>query len=426
MSWLSQLVDEHRPFEPPLNFWKWAGLAAISATVRDNVWLDRYIYKLYPNVYIMLHADSGLKKGPPINLAKKLVTGAIGNRNIITGRASIQGILKKMGTAHSQPGGKVDNKSVVFICSSELTSSIVDDPVATTILTDLYDRNYNEGNWESLLKMENFKLIDPTVTMLTATNEAMSDDFFQKSAIQGGYFARTCIIFETKRNKKNSLAYPPESIPNVNNYIEYLKELSKLRGPFAPLAMEIQSDYYKNEVNIDKRKLYFSDAGLIYHKWYDDFIELIDSQEAKDETGTLNRFGDTVLKIALLLSLAESPEMKITASAMTEAIETSEKLLGNVRKTTSGKLNTNTTGHLKSLIIKELYNREPHTISHDMLMRKMYLHYDSAEHFKGIMEAFQNAGMILTETGAMGKVMYTMPDERVAELKKFLDGKSRK
>lgn len=426
MSWLTQLVNEHKDFEPPLNFWRWAGLAAISATVKDNVWLDRYIYKLYPNVYVMLHADSGLKKGPPINLAKKLVSGAIGNKTIITGRASIQGILKKMGTAHSTPNGKVDNKSVVFICSSELTSSIVDDPVATTILTDLYDRNYNEGNWESLLKMENFKLIDPTVSMLTATNESMSDDFFRKSAIQGGYFARTFIIFETKRNKKNSLAYPPECIPNIDSYFPYLKELAQLRGPFAPLAMQIQSDYYKNELEIEGRKIFFSDAGLIYHKWYDDFIELIDSQEAKDETGTLNRFGDSVLKVAVLLSLAEKPEMKLSATAMTDAIAICEQLLGNVRKTTSGKINTNTTGHLKSLIIKELYYREPHTISHEMLMRRMYLHYDSADHFRGIMEAFHNAGMILTEAGPMGKVMYTMPEAQVVELKKFLDGKSRK
>src|SRR5690606_28300861 len=119
--------------------------AAISAVIKDNVWLDRAkVFKTYGNIYVMLHADSGLKKGPPVSMAKQLVK-QVNNTRIITGRSSIQGILKEMGSAQTQPGGKVLTKSVVFVCSSELSSSIVEDKVATKILTDLYDRQYNEG-----------------------------------------------------------------------------------------------------------------------------------------------------------------------------------------------------------------------------------------------------------------------------------------
>lgn len=425
MSWLDSLVNEHKDFEPPLNFWRWAGLATISAVLKDNVWMDRYIYKLYPNVYVMLHADSGLKKGPPINLSKKLVTKAIGPSKIITGRSSIQAILKKMGTSTTAPGKPLDMKSVAYICSSELTSSIVDDPIATTILTDLYDRNYNEGDWESLLKMENFKLRDPIISMLTATNESMSDDFFKKSAISGGYFARTFIIHETKRNKKNSLAFPPEHLFDVDTYVGYLKDLAALKGQFEPFSTITEDAKFKHLKKKDGRNIYFSDAGLIYDNWYDDFTDLIDSQEAKDETGTLNRFGDSVIKVAMLLSLSRMPILAIGEDSMTEAIEICEKLLGNVRKTTAGKLSTNTTGHLKSLIIKEIYERENHVISREMLMKKMYLHYDSKEHFEGIMESFHNSGMILTTCPA-GTVLYTMPEKQVIEIKIFLEGKSRK
>jgi hypothetical protein len=212
-TWLEQIVKQHSELESPLSFWKWAALAAISAVVKDQVWLNRQIYNLYPNIYVMLHAESGLKKGPPISMAKQLVK-MVNNTRIISGRSSIQGILKELGTAYTVPGGKVVNKSVAFICSSELSSSIVEDKVATTILTDLYDRQYNVGEWRSLLKMESFNLKDPTITMLTATNEAHSEDFFTRKDISGGYFARTFIVYENKRNKPNSLIAPMLNPPN--------------------------------------------------------------------------------------------------------------------------------------------------------------------------------------------------------------------
>src|SRR5262245_11891051 len=181
LSWLDKLLIQHAELESPQSFWFWSGIAAISAAVRDNVYLNRQIYNLYPNVYVMLHAESGLKKGPPIAVARRLVKDIEGI-NVITGRSSIQGILKHLGTGQTTEGGggKVNSNSAAFICSSELTSSLVGDNVATDILTDLYDRQYNEGPWKSLLKMESFTIPNPTITMLTATNEAHSKDFFER------------------------------------------------------------------------------------------------------------------------------------------------------------------------------------------------------------------------------------------------------
>ncbi len=235
MNWLEALLSQHQELESPQQFWLWSILAAISAVVKDNIWINRQVYCLYPNIYVMLHADSGLKKGPPISLAKQLVK-AVNNTRIISGRSSIQGILKELGTASTQPGGRVVTKSTAFICSSELTSSIVEDKVANDILMDLYDRQYNVGEWRSLLKMETFNLKDPTITMLTATNEAHSNDWFGKKDVLGGYFARTFIVSATKRNRSNSLLVPLTNPPKYDEAITYLKEVAKLQGAFKPLG----------------------------------------------------------------------------------------------------------------------------------------------------------------------------------------------
>lgn len=425
MNWVDEVVEQNKDFESPLNFWRWAGLAAVSAVMKDKVWIDRYLYKLYPNIYVMFHAESGLKKGPPVSLAEKLVK-EVGNTTIIKGRSSIQAILKDMGTGQTQPGGKVKADSNVFICSSELSSSIVEDPVAAKILTDLYDRHYNEGEWKSLLKQEVFSLRSPTITMLGATNEAMSEDFFTKAVISGGYFARTFIIYESKRNKRNSLTYAPRVKPDVKKLAEYLKKISTLEGEFRPFASEKQDDYFSIGKKKDGRDFYFSQAGLIYDDWYDVFLDLVDSQDIKDETGTLNRFGDSVLKVAMLLSLSQYVKLEITPESMTEAIRVCEQLLGNVRKTTMGRSGLSTSSHLKGLIINELLNvRENHSITRAMMSKKFYMHYGSVEELDHIMQAFHASGMILTENQG-DTVIYKMPETQVKQLKEYLAGKGNK
>jgi len=400
-------------------------MAAISAVVKDNVWINRQIYNLYPNIYVMFHAESGLKKGPPISMAKQLVRG-VNNTRIISGRSSIQGILKELGTAQTQPGGKVNAKSTAFICSSELTSSLVEDKVATDILTDLYDRQYNIGEWRSLLKMEQFNLKDPTITMLTATNDAHSTDFFGKKDIHGGYFARTFIISESKRHRANSLSVPLTNPPKLAEATEYLKILGKLQGPFKALASKEQTEEFKyphkdsttGEVN------YFTSAGLIYEQWYDDFIDQMQTQELSDDTGTLNRFGDSILKVAMLLSLSRSPELVIDDESMRLAINYSERLIGNVRYMTQGKKGLSEAKGIKKLIIDELYSRESHQISRPMLLKKMWSHYRDVTELDEIMLSFDQSGMIKIETIG-NNIIYVMTDRQVQEYKRYYAGKNR-
>lgn len=425
MNWLDKVVKQHAELESPLSFWRWSAIAAISAVVKDNVYLNKQIYKLYPNIYVMLHADSGLKKGPPISMAKQLVS-KVANTRVISGRSSIQGILKEMGTAVTEKGtGKIISTSTAFICSNELTSSIVGDKVAADILTDLYDRSYNIGQWRSLLKMENFELKNPTISMLVATNEAHSNEFFGNKDVQGGYFARTFIIHESKRNKANSLLVPLIDPPNYNEYAEYLKKLGNLKGGFQDLAQLEESDIHTIKRNIDGRDVYFSRAGALYEDWYHDFLASVDAQEEKDETGTLNRFGDSVLKVAMILSLAESTDMIISEKTMEEAITICERLVGNIRRATMGRKGLSAAANLKGKIITELLHRPNHTISQQMLMKKLWMDYASSQEFADIMNSFDSAGVIKAKSIG-NQIVYEMDPKHAEELKKFLEGKNKK
>jgi len=262
--------------------------------------------------------------------------------------------------------------------------------------------------------------------MLTATNEAHSTDFFGKKDIHGGYFARTFIVAEHKRNRANSLLVPLTNPPNYKESAEYLKDLAKLRGPFRPLASrepteECTIEYKSRESD---EISYYSSAGLLYQKWYEDFIDIITVQEIRDDTGTLNRFGDSVLKVAMLLALSRSPELYIDEESMQLAISHCEKLIGNVREMTHGKKGLSDAKLIKGLIIKEILGRDTHQISRTMLLKKMWAHYKDATEFDEIMMSFDQAGMIKIESVG-NQIIYIMPELVVEEYKRLFAGKNK-
>jgi hypothetical protein len=225
------------------------------------------------------------------------------------------------------------------------------------------------------------------------------------------------------------LIYPLEHDINYSSSAEYLKEVAKLAGPFKPLAAREKSDEYRfkkmKRGRLGPREIFFNNVGIIFDDWYDEFSEIKKAMEWKDETGTMNRFDASVLKVAMLLSLAQQPELIITEEAMRIAIAECEKLLGNVRKTTLGKQGISASALLKSLIIMELLNRADHQVSRQMLMKKMWANYENATEFDDIMAGFEASGMIRTESIG-NQIIYRMPENQVTEMKEFMAGKQQK
>jgi len=398
-TWLDTLLKSTDELESPKNFWFWGGLAAIAAIVKDNVWIDRGgAFKQYPNIYVMLLARSGLRKGPPINLAKRLVT-KVGKSRIISGRSSIQAILKDMGTSQSAPGGKIIGGADAFILASELSASFVDDKATMDILTDMYDRINNEGEWKSLLKMQTFTLNNPIVSMLVGTNNPHFKNFFMEKDVQGGFIGRMFVIAESKKHRTNSLYKPLEFPLDDKILLSHLIEISKLRGPF--------------------QGWYPSEAGEMFDKWYNELDAVYEKVE--DKTGTLERIGESVIKVSMLLSLARSTDMIIATCDMERAIAVCQQLVGNIRKHTLAQGSKQSYAEQKTLIIEELMGRETHQISQEMLLSKYWMHFN-LDQLTEIMMSFAAAGLIITETIG-NKLLYYMPDDQYLKLKKFMEGR---
>lgn len=390
LSWIDELVNSTIEAESPERFQYWSALAALSAVAKKNVYIDRYYYKLYPNVYVFLVGRSGLRKGNPVTFCKKLVQEANVTR-VILGRNSIQSVLKELGKAYSVEGGGVLQEAIGFMVSGELASFLVKDPEALTILTDLYDTYANEPEWRNTLKTSGIDILkNPCLTLLGATNEEHFKEAVPATAIGGGFIARTLIVFEQNRRSINDLMDKPIIVPDFRQLACYLKEVSKCSG-----EMKISPE-----------------GKAEYRLWY----RRISGSTQSDATGTLERMGDTVLKVAMLLSLADDISLEIGQIHIEEAVFRCEECITGMQRVTMGS-GKSEDADVTAMVLQELLRRPEHKMTRKQLLTKFWGHMDYIT-LDRIAETLLRAGAI-TVTPAGKEVIYVMTKKTAEAYTKF-------
>jgi hypothetical protein len=307
ISWVEDLIQENQNVETPLSWIYWSLLWCISSAAANAYTLRTLKGNLlyYPNLYIILMGESGLGKGYPVNLAKRLLQEANITR-VIAGRSSIQAIIKEGATTRSEKGKPIITDSRMAVINGELSTAIIQDPDSLTILTDLYDRNYNP-NWTNMLKGDGHeKLKEPYITCLFGSSPAHFYDSIPQPNIEGGYIGRNLIIYEEKRSKDMDLLdSEKESLDQdrFTNYIvpKYIPHLQKIADNKARLI--------PNEP-----------SRVIFNTWRSQWR--VTQSQYNDRTGFVNRIPDHVLKVAMCLCLARyENEGVIIESDMTQAIQ---------------------------------------------------------------------------------------------------------
>jgi hypothetical protein len=329
-------------------------VSALSAVVANNVYLDRYYYKLWPNIYTILVGRSGLRKGPPIQLAKLLVE-EVDNTRIFAGRSSIEAIISELSTASTKKNGGppiMDGRG--FLVSSEFASFVIQNDQALTILTDLYDRNYHAKSWDYLTKGGGKKEIkEPYLTLLGASNETHFKDAIPQNALGGGFVARTFVIHADKKATSNPLTEEPKTLVSASRLAEYLKVISKIKGQFA-----------------------WSPGGKrLYDDWYAEF----DSAEHDDDTGTLERLSDSVLKVALLISLSRAPDLVLSPDDIAEGINRCVAFVPGARKVTMGAQGKSVSREGTAVVLKYLLQHPQHSASTTQLLQRFWGHFNADE-----------------------------------------------
>lgn len=402
MSWIHKLLDETEEYEAPRQYYFWSGLAAISAAVKDHVWIERGSdkFKTYPNVYVLLLAKTGItRKSHPVSLIEQIITEAKCTR-VIAGRGSIEKIIDDLGTAITTADKRIIKDSAGFIISGELSASLVNNSQALTILTNLFDRSYNVGQWTVNLKSGVKHLNKPTVTFLAATNDQHMKAFFEAKDMYGGFLGRTFVINADAPKRLNALVRPNDKYPNIKELAAYLNALSKIEGQMC----------------------WESDGVMIhYEDWYNNFYGPVQRGEADvdDKTGTFSRIGDHVLKVAMLLSLSAGISKTITMEHLVEAISLCEPFVEISARAVRG-IGKSTLASQTAMVMEHLERKNGFATRISIL--QTFAGDIDHNDLTNIEATLEESGFITIERYGTGKA-YQMPQKVLEKYREFKSAK---
>jgi hypothetical protein len=357
-NWIDDILQECEIVETPRSWIWWSLIAAISASCGNNYYLKALngAVTYRPNLYIILLGPPGLGKAFGVNLAAGLVRRADVTR-VIEGRSSVQAIISDISkaTTREKKGPILDSRA--FVVSGELATVFVKDPEALKILTDLYDPR---KEWVNRLKTGEVKEIlkDNYVTLLAASNEVLLRETIPEINAEGGLGSRTLFVEEKARYKDLDLltddAQETDTLEKI--YVKYSKKLEDIGAGSGKIT-------YDNE------------SKDLFNAWRRSWRE---SQVGKDDkSGFGQRFPDHVLKVAMLLSLADyESNLIIRPEHVTEALEKCLPLTYTAKKTSEG-TGPDPLAPVLKLVLDFLVNAPDNTLKRKQLLVKGYGKYNT-------------------------------------------------
>ena len=388
MDFVSGFIEYTSAYESPTSFWKWSAYVTIGSILRDNCFLLLKDIKIFPNIYVLLLADSAIqRKANPINFCREFVD-TIHNTKLITGRSSIQGILDELarGETDKITGQIMKGGSALFL-AQELSANIVNDPEAIRILTDIYDFH---PNYDSRLRgMGHFRIPNLCFSMFAASNETLLRDVYDVKATMGGLLGRTFLVIPDEFRPGNSLFNPNHTSSSLDSLTNELKLFSQLRGRF--------------EVNKDGQEF--------YNEWYLPFRESY--KEKQDRSGIVGRIHTSVLKLAMILCVNETKQLIIHTRHIAQAIDECTKLLPNYQSfmMSGGK---SPIAEAATIIVNEIYSHKDHCCSRRIIMQRHWNNID-AETMDKVITTLAEAGMVKI-IGIENELIYQLTNECITLL----------
>lgn len=270
--------------------------------------MDRGYYKLYPNIYVLIVAESArVRKSIAMDTGIDLLREALPDIYYISGSLTPEGLVNHLNRAKTvvdiegRPIVRYD--SAVVIHADELAELFGYDKQRASKLTILLTKTYGaQGEHTHTLADGQIKLHNLYPSLLAAT-DPRNLKVLPEDAI-GGLIGR--LIFVTAREKRRSIAWPEPSDEDRKLYkylCEDLQEVGSLQGEMIPTQK----------------------ARDLFARWYDALSEQKSTDVHTD--AFRERCHDTALKLAMLIAVSRSNELVVDHTHVAGGIAFIEKQL---------------------------------------------------------------------------------------------------
>ena len=299
-NWLAAYGEYTSESESPDDFHMWVGLSILASAVRRNVWLDQGIYLLFVNLFVILIGPAGIGKSTPIRMGRKLLLDI---DDMIFGPDSVtrEELIRLMAKA-----GKDKSQSAMILHSSELSSLI--DPSGIKMiqfLTEIFDGDFKfkHGTKHS----GSSSVHNPILNMLAGTTPSWVAEGLPSTVVAHGFTSRTVFVWGDKPRYLKPFPNRPDA-ELVRSLVSDLWYISLLEGEFT----------------------WGVGSKDLYEKIYTEIANSVPSDYRIE--GFHARKKIHVLKIAMLLSLAEDDSLEITTRDLDIAYEIASAVQVNMHK----------------------------------------------------------------------------------------------
>lgn len=295
MSFLRDYTLYASGLESPSIYHTWCALSALGSFLSKKVWTDMNYFKVYPNMYILLVGNPGLKKSTAMNLAKALVRDT-GERHMSPAAITKEALMLLMGRdkspcqfSYEKKPGEIVQVSHLSIFANELVNLLNagGNPIGMIdLLTDIWDQDpyRNETKNKGIDEIKG-----PFVHLLGCMTPELIENMLFQRIISGG-FTRRCIFVHAERNEK-AVPIPfatPEMVEAWERAHQRAKELLNWKGEY------LWSPEFKND---------------LWPQWYCNNFDRTESEPSLVMKGFLRSKPEYILKLMMLINASETDSL---------------------------------------------------------------------------------------------------------------------
>lgn len=278
---VSDFVTLTRNTEWPTPYRAYSILTVIGAVLGRQVYVDRNMYKVWPNLAVILIGPSGIRKTTSTNYAIRMAREAVPDRFHCLERSTGEGIHSWLAQRNPAVGLMYAPELATVINKKDYTRNLIQD---LTRLWDCPDELpvVRRSDFDKGVQTAKEVLYNVALSFLGASNEEWLLKSLPEDAHKGGFLPRMLQVYVGGFEKIVSLPKAPDQ----SLYMKCIDALVRMQLCYGAATLTRQGE-------------------LFFHKRYTEVHSEMFGYDPRI-AAFMSRYGDHLLRLGLLLSVAES------------------------------------------------------------------------------------------------------------------------